>query len=166
MSNRFRHGDVRIDKFGVEFLVVCPKCSQRGRVLNRGAEEQPQISLTCVACGHAQGWQRQRPGVLYSASLEHYEAGTVCVGAAVDWYFHLPLWLRIACCGETLWAYNAEHLQFLESYVGATLRERARNQETGWSNQSLASRLPVWMKKAQHRTEILRCLAKLKEKLL
>lgn len=165
MSDRFRHGDVRIEDFGAEFLVVCPKCSQRAHVLNRGAKAQPQISLTCVDCGHSQSWKCHRPGVIYSASLEHYEAGTVCIGAAVDWYFHLPLWLQIPCCGETLWAYNAEHLQFLESYVGATLRGRARDQETGWSNQSLASRLPSWMKQAQHRALILRCLAKLKEKL-
>lgn len=103
---------------------------------------------------------------MYSLSLEHYQSGVVCIGAPVDWFFHFPLWLQIPCCSEILWAYNPEHLQFLESYVGALLRERARDEEHGWSNQSLASRLPSWIKSFKNRAGVLKCVEKLKERLV
>jgi hypothetical protein len=86
------------------------------------------------------------------------------MGAPVDWYFHLPLWLQTPCCGETLWAYNAAHLAFLEDYVRATLREHARGPH-GWRNQALANRLPKWMAEAKNRAEVLKGLEQLRQKL-
>lgn len=165
MNRRFTDDGVRIEDFGDSFLVVCPKCSHRATVINRGAGAGPHVILTCAECGHSGGWERAAPGVMYSSDLGRYEPGRVCIGAAVDWYFHLPLWLQSPCCGETLWAYNARHLGFLESYVGAGLRERGRDEESGWSNQSLASRLPAWMKSAKNRAEVMKCLAKLRGRL-
>ena len=35
----------------------------------------------------------------------------------------------------------------------------------GWRNASLRSRLPKWMQVAKHRAEILRCAARLRERL-
>jgi hypothetical protein len=84
---------------------------------------------------------------------------------AIDSFFGLPLWLQVPCCGETLWAYNAAHLDFLAEHVGATLRERTRHPEHGWHNRSLASRLPTWMKAARHRDEVLKGLERLRAKL-
>jgi hypothetical protein len=165
MNRRFEQGDVTIEDFGHLFLVECPECGRRATVINRGRETQPQIMLSCADCGHAEGWKPSQPGIMYAVSARHYEPGRVCIGAAVDWYFHLPLWLRIGCCGETLWAYNAEHLKYLEEYVGAGLRARARDEQYGWSNKSLASRLPAWIKSAKNRSEILKCIAKLKRRL-
>ena len=165
MNHRFTDDGARIEDFGGSFLVVCPTCSRRAVVSNRGSGANPQVILTCAACGHSEVWKGAGPGVTYSSNLEHYRPGHVCIGAAVDWYFHLPLWLQLPCCGETLWAYGARHLEFLESYVGAGLRERGRDEEYGWSNQSLASRLPAWMKSAKNRTEVMKCLAKLRERL-
>lgn len=78
----------------------------------------------------------------------------------MDWYFRLPLWLQIECCGETLWAYNEKHLEFIERYVAAKLRVRTPN-----TNKSLASRLPQWIKSAKNRNEVLRACEKLKAKL-
>ena len=86
------------------------------------------------------------------------------VGGPVDWYFHPPLWLPTGCCGEILWAYNAHHLDFIENYVRATLREHARGPH-GWRNQALAHRLPKWMQDGQNRAGILKCIAKLRGKL-
>ena len=80
------------------------------------------------------------------------------------WYDQLELWLQTPCCGETLWAYNKEHLDFLEQYVAATLRERTRPNGTGRyaaRNSTLTSRLPGWIKRARNRDDVLRCLSKL-----
>jgi hypothetical protein len=94
---------------------------------------------------------------------QYYKPGQIAIGDAVDWYFHLPLWLQIPCCGETLWAYNPAHLAYIEDYVQATLRERQKDQH-GWSNRSLRSRLPKWMQGAKNRTVVLECVEKLKQK--
>jgi len=156
--------DSTIFAFGAEFLVVCPRCAQRAWVRDRGPAAEPRVALTCPNCGLSQFWEPSQPGVLTATNPKRYPAGVVAMGATVDWYFHLPLWLQIPCCGETLWAYNAAHLDFLENYVCATLREHTRG-PLGWSNQALANRLPRWVKDAHNREDILKCVQKLREKL-
>ncbi|MBX2842205.1 MAG: hypothetical protein KTR26_10555 [Flammeovirgaceae bacterium] len=69
-------------------------------------------------------------------------------------------YLSINCCGKELWAENLEHLTFIEEFVKADLRIRTPN-----INQSLASRLPQWIKSKKNRTEVLKCIHKLWEKL-
>jgi hypothetical protein len=59
-----------------------------------------------------------------------------------------------------LWAYNAEHLDFLEEYVRASIREREPNR-----NASLASRLPAWLKSAKNREAVLAACAALRRRL-
>lgn len=166
MNERFNENRIRLEDFGDSFLVVCPDCSKRAHVTNRGTNANPEVTLACTECGRAQVWRSAAPGVMTSSRLDHYQPGHVCIGAAVDWYFHLPLWLQLTCCGQTLWAYNEAHLRFLEQYVSAGMRERRRDGDLGWSNQSLASRLPAWMKAANNRREIIKCLARLKQKLV
>jgi hypothetical protein len=74
----------------------------------------------------------------------------------------LDLWLAADCCGHTLYANNIAHLDFLEGFVGATLRERAPDPALGWSNRALTSRLPAWLKSATNRDEILKTIKKLR----
>ena len=74
----------------------------------------------------------------------------------------LTLWLAADCCGHTLIANNTAHLDFLEGFVGATLRERAPDAALGWSNRALMSRLPAWLKSAANRDEILKTIRKLR----
>jgi len=74
-----------------------------------------------------------------------------------------PLWLQTRCCGQTLWAYNAPHLDFLESYVRADFREGMPLGQI--MNLSLASRLPQWMILGRHREEVLRGVMRLRERL-
>ncbi|MFS0702903.1 hypothetical protein AB6N23_00130 [Cellulomonas sp. 179-A 9B4 NHS] len=68
----------------------------------------------------------------------------------------LDLWLQTPCEGHVLWAYDAAHLDFLERYVAAGLRE----QEPG--NSSLASRLPAWVKSRKNRHAVARGLQRLR----
>jgi hypothetical protein len=75
---------------------------------------------------------------------------------ATDFYFHLPLWLQTTCCNENLWALNPRHLDYLESYVSAELRE-------GHGHGTMASKLPRWVMSAKNREEVLRCISKLRE---
>ena len=78
-----------------------------------------------------------------------------------DPYFHQPLWLKSDCGENTLWAYNYEHLDFLERHVEAKLRER--NIES-IENKSLGSRLPKWITSKKNRELVLKTIKQLKEK--
>lgn len=146
MVGRYRDEGASIYAFADEFLVRCPRCEGRARVAGRQEDDDAawwlrRRRLTCTACGHAADW----PG------------GSIAVGEVCDWFFRLPLWLQTPCCGETLWAYNRAHLDELERYVRADLRERLPDR-----NASLASRLPTWMTSAKNRDEVLRGLARLR----
>jgi hypothetical protein len=83
-------------------------------------------------------------------------------GEPVDLYFQYPLWLQTTCCGHTLWAYNLRHLDLLAAFVSAKLRESRRDEKHGWSNQSLYSRLPKWMKSRKNRSTILKTIEKMR----
>jgi hypothetical protein len=155
-NHRFLDTGTRLDEFYDEFLVVCPKCAKMARVLvdeaalelmSKKKTEQFRNKmfaprrLVCGNCAHSNHW-----------------TGTeISVGSGVDWYFRAPLWLQISCCGETLWAYNRDHLELLEQFVGAKLRER-----TNKGRNSFLSKLPQWIKSAKNREEILRAIARMR----
>lgn len=91
-----------------------------------------------------------------AASLVPWPGPAMHMGGGTDPYFGLPLWLRAEVRGEQLWAYNRDHLAFLDTYVRAAMRQRAPNK-----NSSLASRLPRWMKAAASRRDVLKAIAKI-----
>lgn len=156
MTHRSQDFGQTIYDFGDEFLVRCPRCGQCARVMPVVAPPSEALPFdqlfvprrcVCPHCGYIQEWQKT--------------SGLV-VGGAIDWYFRLPLWLQTPCCGHILWAHNARHLAFLESYVRATLRERLPTTHT---NRSLASRLPSWMKSGRSRDDVLAGIARLEQML-
>ena len=152
MSSAMRLVDTgeTIYAFGDEFLVVCPTRHACAKVVPRRAEEQGYFAprrLVCGACGLVREWQE--------TGVAHHPG--------VDWYFHLPLWLSTPCCGEVLWAHNWRHLRAIEEYVAATLREKVRDPEHGWTNRSMLNRLPRWMKAAKNRDEVLKAIRRLRE---
>ncbi len=149
-DERFVDRGNHLQEFTGEFLIVCPRCSKQAKVLPNGdAEFDPfkdlfrSRKLVCTNCGFNEIWKKSK----------------IYTNGNVDWYFRLPLWLEISCCGERLWAYNLKHLEMLENYVAAKLRER-----TVKGRSSFLSKLPKWIKSAKNRDEILRGIAKLKEK--
>ncbi|KAB2339774.1 hypothetical protein [Actinomadura rudentiformis] len=66
------------------------------------------------------------------------------------------LWLRSTCRRRTLWAYNLEHLDLLDSYIGARLRR------SGPDPDGMLPRLPGWLVSAKHRDEVLRVARRLR----
>ncbi|MEV4184431.1 hypothetical protein AB0J28_23695 [Streptosporangium canum] len=86
--------------------------------------------------------------------------GSAVVGGPVDPFFQRPVWLQASCCGHVLWAYNVRHLDLLEAYVAAKLRERG--DLAAWAPTSLVERLPTWLKTAKNRAEVLRTIGRLR----
>ncbi|GAA3870078.1 hypothetical protein GCM10023084_23930 [Streptomyces lacrimifluminis] len=100
----------------------------------------------CGACGLSRGW---------SGSSVVFSGGTAA--PAHDPYFRIPVWLQTETRHGWLWAYNLEHLTHIRRFVAASLRERAPWYDTG-QKMTLVARLPVWIKSARNRDEILRAV--------
>lgn len=146
-TERFTDHGVTIYDFGDSFLVRCPRCGKRALVAPPPAEAAQWEPLSMV----------MRLSCLHCGLARTFEGDEMHIGGC-DWYFHLPLWLQTPCCGHVLWAYNARHLAFLESFVRATLRERIPDA----GNRSLASRLPDWIKSGVHRADVLEGIGRLR----
>ncbi len=93
-----------------------------------------------------------------SASAPFY----VSASPGLDPFFGLPLWLQTNVRGNLLWVWNEAHLEEIERFVAAVLRERSPQA----GNSSMASRLPSWMKRANAREPMRKGLQKLREQLL
>lgn len=78
-----------------------------------------------------------------------------------DDYFGMPLLLTANFKGHLFWAYNDEHLAELKAFIEAELRER--HHLIGRSNGSMISRLPLWIKSAKNRDELLKLIEKLEK---
>ncbi|UED84895.1 hypothetical protein [Streptomyces profundus] len=156
-GSRHRDEGGWLGRFVDRVLVVCPRCA--GRALVTPAPDLPPAAyagqllvaerrLSCAGCGAVAAWQPERiGGALIGVSL----------GGTEDPFFRHPLWLQTRCAGEVLWAYNQSHVVELTAYVGARLRERGPVRPTT----SMFARLPVWMKRAGNRDELLAGLARL-----
>lgn len=149
---RFRDPALRIhDLAGQDIDVACPRC--RGRAVVVPAPEEGVLMIfwtrrvVCRGCGYAALRPARRSG---------------CWGGPVDPFFRLPLWLTTRCCGgRTLWAFHSAHLDLIEDYVAADLRERTLPPD----GLTLVARLPVWLKAAKHRGEIVRAVGRLRASL-
>ena len=164
MNNIFNETGTYVWSFGDVFLVVCPVCDKRAAVHSSSVKDKSKIRLTCLHCGLVKDWKQRNRGIKTANDHHLFKEGEVSIGAPVDWYFHHQLWLQSLCCGEILWAYNADHLKWLKAFVSSDIRERKYDGAHGWSNQSLASRLPKWIKSRKNRERILLGLSRLEKR--
>lgn len=163
--------------FEERVLVLCPRCEGCAVIAGVGQA----LRLTCSSCavsrdwdgrlhaldqdGNPKVWMRSR----HSGSWIDAETGRAASPQdrmyGREFFFGAELWLRTECCGgHLLWAFNREHLDWLDSYVAADLRERSPNSPPApsASHSQLARKLPAWMKRAEHRDEVLRNLERLR----
>ncbi|WP_344899907.1 hypothetical protein [Actinomadura meridiana] len=134
---------------------VCPACQARAEVVpwldgeppSRWVDMWPR-RMVCRTCHYVRNWPDED---------KNASSGW---GGPVDPFFRQPLWLQADCCGHTLWAFNVRHLDILENYVSAQLRERGE-----YVGLTMLARLPAWLKSSKNRTEILRTINRLRETL-
>jgi len=158
----FRDRQIAVDHFAADVLVVCPRCSRPARVFAVDGTDNVyragQWRVVCSSCGYHR--DKTRASLVFDTG-SHY--------GACDPVFGLPLWLQKSCCGgKLLWAYNLEHLSFVESFVAATIRQRsdAVRAGDGYRRMSMIARLPAWLKSAKHRDEILKVVQHLKHSII
>jgi len=131
-------------------LIQCPECGSKAAVVP-SVDDQDTYKATCFTCGFSKEESGERNGFWW-----HDDNPS-------DGYLGYQLWLHSECAGHSLWVFNMRHLTLLESFIGAQLRERQMDEQKGWHNSSLISRLPKWMKSKSNRNQLLRCLQKLRE---
>jgi len=154
--NGERHVDKRETRWSISepttedpTLIVCPKCACKGLVI---PSKNERLKTVCSSCGFSTEQSEENHGFYW-----HDENPT-------DGYFGYNLWLQTNCAGHLLWAFNLRHLDILESFVSAKLRQRVKDEKWGWQNSSLTSRLPNWIKDKKNRDAVIKSLRILREK--
>ena len=149
-------GPTYLSHFESDILVRCPRCAARAHLIKvtDDAGQRAGYRLVCDKCAGERDWLLLRDRGIPLPSM-----GPRLVG------FELDLWLQAPCCGETLWAFNEPHIDFMERFISAKLRE-ADGVAWGWSrNSTLESRLPRWMQIAKNRESVLKSLQSLRDTL-
>jgi hypothetical protein len=162
-GNRFREPDAGSGMMALPWLVRCPRCSAKA-IATVG--ESNAHRLTCGSCGLAREgafallagrgsvaqetttrgpWRRDR------TPRQHWPERAVQV---------IDLWLRADIGDHVLWATNEQHLDYLDRYIAADLREGCHT-----PTQDLHHQLPTWMKDAKQRDRLVAAIREMRESL-
>jgi len=145
LSNRFRDEQKQLSDFDKEVWVVCPSCARKAITMVNDVSKKAR--LFCSACGY-----NKEVSIMLA---EHTELKT-----AAHLYFDAVLWLQLPFRSkEVFFAYNPEHLVYLEQYIAASIREHHDR-----THFTLLEKLPKFYHDAKNRTALLKLIRKLKEK--
>ena len=142
-TGRFKDQNYKLSDFAKDVLVVCPRCSRQARA--RADYKENKARLYCSACGYSKDCSMK-----YGKGYIHLPANA---------YFEAELWLKERFRDKWIWAYNYEHLSYLEEYISAGLRERQDR-----THFTLVEKLPSFIQSAKNRQVLLKILSKLKTK--
>jgi hypothetical protein len=143
-QSRFQDENMILSNFYNEVLVVCPGCAKKA--IASVNYETKTARLFCLDCGYN---KESTTVLIKNGTLE----------TAANFYFKAELWLTIPFKKELFWAYNYKHLDYLEKYISATLREHKDR-----SHFTLLEKLPRFYHEAKNRDGLLKIIAKLKHK--
>jgi hypothetical protein len=141
--NRFQDENFLPSDFYQEVWVVCPSCTKKA--IAKVNFETKTARLLCLHCGCN---KKTTTAIKY---------GTI--NTAANHYFQAELWLKAPFKNDVFWAYNDKHLEYLERYISATIREH--KDRTGFT---LLEKLPKFYHEAKNRESLLKIIAKLKSK--
>jgi hypothetical protein len=144
IPNRFQDENLTKYDFYKEALIVCPSCSKKATTIVDF--EACEAKLFCTHCS-----------CIKKTTTKFNKNGSVEVAA--NRYFDAELWLQSSFKNDVFWAYNDNHLDYLERYISATLREH--KDRTGFT---ILEKLPKFYHEAKNREGLLKIIAKLKNK--
>lgn len=156
-STRFQDPRKPLWSFAREILVRCPRCDGRASVHPESLPEDglppywAPRRLACPSCSFVDRWTMPW-------SDDHRYRIPPHFSGPDDPYFGISLWLATDCRGHILWAYNVEHLDLLEAYVSAGLRQRGSFP----GGMTLVERLPAWIKDSKHRGAVVAGIKRLR----
>ncbi len=139
--NRFQDENLLLSDFYQEVVVVCPTCAKKA--IAKVNPETKTARLFCLHCG------------CNKETTTAIKNGTINMPA--HQYFQVELWLQAPFKKDIFWAYNDKHLEYLERYISATIREHKDR-----SGFTLLEKLPKFYHEAKNRDGLLKIIAKLK----
>lgn len=143
VSNRFQDQNLRLTDFQQEIWVFCPNCSKKA--ITSVNFEMQKARLLCANCGY------NKEAKTNTNQQENWQM-------AAHLYFDAKLWLQMPFKSETFWAYNSAHLDYLQQYISANLREH-----TDRTHFTLLEKLPKFYHEAKNREALLKIIGKLKK---
>lgn len=154
-----------------DIFVKCPACGKKAVVKTPGYNKQDwklfedEVRFSCVHCVKALVLKDVPKPVLFYNSGGKAITSRIIYGdnGNVDIFFGYELWLEQECMGNRIWAYNYEHLTFMEEFIAAPLRSKPHDIKQ-YSIKSIGSRLPRWMTSAKNREKVLKAIGELKHK--
>lgn len=136
------------------------------------------ILVDCPQCGGLAVVTLEEDGgtdhIGWASDRRHAPRRVVCTACAFNRRRKWRAWarpamgLKLRLCAEcrhgALFAFNEAHLDYIESHVRDPLRREAVA-PGGFRNQSIASRLPRWVKAAGNRDEVLKLIGRMRARL-
>ena len=118
-TKRFLDDRRSLDDFMDETLVECPRCQGCATVYRRPKTTQSHPRLVCPGCGYS-----------HDAWTKHFDTGDRERGDRRDEIGSsaFPCGSGPAAAGRELWAFNRQHLLWIEQYVAADLRDTPKIQ--------------------------------------
>ncbi|KPE49519.1 hypothetical protein [Chryseobacterium indologenes] len=149
MSDKIRFTDQNktISDFYDEVWVVCTVCGQKA--FAKTDREQKKARLFCPACGYNKETSME-------SCIFGYKALSI---RAAHVYFGAELWLQHSFKDDIFCAYNGPHLEYLENYIAADLREHKDR-----THFTLLEKLPRFYHEAKNRKSLLAIIERLKNK--
>ncbi|WP_126973399.1 hypothetical protein [Gynurincola endophyticus] len=147
-DHRFRDENKTLRDYQQEVWVKCTACESKA--IARANYEIMQAELICTACGYNKKVTTQ---------AEVMRGMKANVKMAAHGYFDNDLWLQHPFKNDIFWAYNLTHLEYLERYIAAGLREH-----TDRTHFTLLEKLPKFYHEAKNRETLLKIIQKLKLK--
>lgn len=141
---RFLDENKTLSDFSDEVWVVCPACAKRA--IARVDYQIKKARLFCVQCG-------------YNKEQSTEIAKNITVNQPAQLFFDAELWLQTQFKNELFMAYNGRHLEYLERYISATLREHKDRDHF-----TLLEKLLKFYHEAKNRTSLLKIIVRLKIK--
>ena len=142
--NRFQDENLLLSHFYNEVLIICPSCGKKATA--KVDFETKKARSFCMNCGYN---KEVATTLSQNASLQ----------MPAHSFFNAGLWLQTSFKNEIFYAYNDGHLDYLERYISATLREH--KDRIGFT---LIEKLPKFYHEAKNRESLLKIIEKLKNK--
>lgn len=145
IQDRFQDENKTISEFRTDVIVVCPKCEKKA--LSKVDYQNNLARLCCENCGYN---KQKTTEVSVFGRLANWQL-------SADSYFGAELWLKAPFKNDVFFAYNYAHLDYLENYISANLREHKDR-----THFTLLEKLPKFYHEAKNREALLKIIKKLK----
>lgn len=133
--------------------VYCNHCFEKYEFESQPLNNKPETyRVKCPHCNFQEEWKPKIKEVLQNSNIND--------GLEKEQWYNFPLWFQKEVDGNIFWVYNQEHIDYLERYIEANLRER--NSKANYTS-SLVARLPKFVKEAKNREKLLKIIEKWKK---